>query len=71
MPTGKLLNNLLEQARARNINDNIIWLDRYVASEDLMMVFKCTAVYLTPFDESTPTSVSRNKSVVILFKDWT
>ena len=49
--------NLIEQATALGVEDNVIWLDKFVPTEDLMMMFKCTSVYLTPFDESTPTSV--------------
>jgi hypothetical protein len=54
---GKLMVNLIEQATALGVKDNVIWLDKFVPSEDLMMMFKCTSVYLTTFDESTPTSV--------------
>ena len=58
--------NLIEQATALGVKDNVIWLDRFVPSEDLMTMFKCTSVYLTTFDESTPTSVGVQSPLVYL-----
>lgn len=55
---GKLMKNLMEQAAAFGVKDNVLWLDKFVPTDELMMVFKCTFIYLTTFDESTPTSVT-------------
>lgn len=49
--------NLIEQAVALGVKDNVIWLDEFVPTEELIKVIKCTSVYLAPFDENTPTSV--------------
>lgn len=57
MHAGQLMKNLMEQAAAQGIRDHVIWLDKYVATEELLTIFQCTSVYLTPFDEITPTSV--------------
>lgn len=58
MLVGKLMRNLMDQATAHGVKENVIWLDKFFPTEDLMTMFKCTSVYLTTFDESTPTSVS-------------
>lgn len=50
--------NLIKQATAQGLKDRVIWLDEYVSTEELMKVIKCTSVFLTTFDENTPTSVS-------------
>lgn len=58
IPAGKLMANLMKQATALGVKDRVVWLDEYVPTEELMDVIKCTSVFLTPFDENTPTSVS-------------
>lgn len=52
------MNNVIEQAMAGGSRDRVIWLDTFIPIKELMTMFKCTSVYLTLFDESTPTSVS-------------
>ncbi len=49
--------NLIRQAAALGIRNRVIWLDKFVATEELLTLFQCTSVFLTPFDEITPTSV--------------
>lgn len=57
MHAGQLMTNLMEQAAAQGFRDHVIWLDKYVATQDLLAIFQCTSVFLTPFDEMNPTSV--------------
>ena len=66
MLLGKLMANLIKQATALGVEDSVIWLDHFVPMGELMNVIKCTSVYLTPFDESTPTSVSLNCMELLL-----
>ena len=54
--------NLIKKAAALGLKDRVMWLDEYVSTEELMKVIKCTSVFLTPFDESTPISVSSKVS---------
>ncbi len=51
------MRNLLDLATALGLKDKVIWLNNFVPTEELMLMFKCTSVYVTTFDESTPTSV--------------
>ena len=41
----------------QGVRDRVIWLDKFVSTEELAAMFECTSVFVTPFDESTPTSV--------------
>ncbi|CAL8465900.1 g5436 [Coccomyxa elongata] len=53
---GKLMTNLMRQATALGLKDKVIWLDEFVPTDKIMDMIKCTTIYLTPFDENTPTS---------------
>ena len=67
---GKLMANLMKQATALGVEDNVIWLDHFVPTQELMNVIKCTSIYLTPFDESTPTSVSLECKKLHMWDCW-
>ena len=47
---------------AQGVRDRVIWLDKFVSNEELARMFECTSVFVTPFDESTPTSVRTSTS---------
>lgn len=52
------MKNLMDLSTVHGVRENVIWLDRFVTTEELATVFRCTSIYVTPFDECTPTSVS-------------
>jgi hypothetical protein len=52
------MENLLDMANAYGVRDHVLWVNAFVSNEELALMLACTTIYITPFDECTPTSVS-------------
>jgi glycosyltransferase involved in cell wall biosynthesis len=52
-----LMPGLLALAAARGVRGHVLWLDGFVEQAELAAMLARAAVFVTPFDESTPTSV--------------
>ncbi len=46
------------QARSAGVADRLLWVDGFQTSEALSSLLMCSAAFLAPFDEQSPTSVN-------------
>lgn len=51
-----IMDKLLAYCDSLNITSNIKWINEYLSEEDLARFYKRTDLYVTLFDEITPTS---------------
>ena len=52
----KVMPKLLEQASSLGVGQHIMWVNRFVSSEELSALFGRATIYVTMFDEVAPTS---------------
>ena len=50
---------LAVQARVAGVEDRLLWLDGFQSAEALSELLLCGSAFVAPFDEQSPTSVSR------------
>ena len=45
------------QAKSAGVADRLLWVDGFQTTEALSSLLMCSAAFLAPFDEQSPTSV--------------